>query len=79
MTKRERIQVIAAEHGWKVTNYSTELVLQIERGKELLSIGILPNDGGLGPISVGDSGTQASHFLKSGLPGLLATIRKPAA
>jgi len=76
MTKRERIVTIANEHGWRETNYSTALALQLERGDELLTVGILPLDGGLGPISVGDSATQTSRMLRSGLPGLLAIVRK---
>ena len=78
-TTRERIEIISREHGWLPTKFCGTYMLQIERGDELLSIQILPDDGGLGSILLGDADTHTSRRLTSGLPGLLAVIRKPAA
>lgn len=75
MTKREQIAVIAGEHGWRETSYSSERVLQIDRGTEIMTIGLLPNDGGLGTINYCPM-IGVTQPVKSGLPGLLAIVRK---
>ena len=74
MTTREKIYTIAIEHHWRETVYSSEQVLQIERGSELLSIGLLPNDGGLGRVLHSSSVGWSRPV--TGLPSILAIVRK---
>ena len=76
MTTRERIEVIAGEHGWRPTSESSVDVLQIERGDTFITIRFQANDNGLGVmLRTVDKATKA---IGGGLPGVLAWIRQPA-